>query len=632
SSAEMANPFGEPGSAATDSTIDNIYDSYGVPRTPGLQPVHEPESRCELQDFASWEVERLASAKRREKLMAGFDYEAERKKAAEGRARAIAGGMAVRDIGTPPISDDGESGSEADSSTPRARVETGDRHERVDSDKEVVTFLNPPGTPRTIMMNIEVKLRLLLAVHLLTKAHQTGHDRNEAIRIAAETRTFVHQSKGTTALEARCQYYIAIAHNDDPKVPSNDRARRYHELAREATLGGYPEGRWAGEWLEHWENLNDQWSTTAKIASWAYSTAASVINYVRGSPTTSSKPRRDNAEEDPFGRDRQALSDMSPIERGGERIPSFSTWRSSDAGSPQAASPEVGIVPSRRSTRDSWSLKGGKGLALQGAFQPSFDSGNEALSPTPNRLHSSDPLSASSTKSHFGLAWSKHHPYGKGEIIPGKIFESVSSPENLSSESEQNIPHNVLGGLVDVSRLNAKKTEMRGREWEARRRSYVPEGVSLPRKVYVMQNMLTGHDSPLSDLSPGSDSSIPVIPASYNRPAYFGQRASYTGADPSAPIVASDSSSSYPYSASAVGGEKAAIPVGAGSGSPRKRRIGSLSVIATGLDLAGVLPHRRRSEMAAPEQKLEEGESPFSPKKGGGGFYGVEEGIAEEEV
>ncbi|OQO09579.1 hypothetical protein B0A48_04981 [Cryoendolithus antarcticus] len=631
-STKMAIPFGEPGSATTDSTIDNIYDSYGVPRTPGLQPVHEPESRRELQDFASWEAERLASAKRREKLMAGFDYEAERKKAAEGRARAIARGMAVRDIGTPPISDDGESGSEADSSTPRARAETSVKHDRVDSGEEAVTFLNPPGTPRTIMMNIEVKLRLLSAVHFLTKTNQTAHDRNEATRIAAETRTFVTKCKGTTALEARCQYYIAIAHNDDPKIPSNDRARRYHELAREATLGGYPEGRWAGQWLNHWERLNNQRSPTAKIASWAYSTAVSVISYVRGSSTTPSKPSRSDSEQDPFGRDRQSLSDISPIEGGGERIPSFSTWRSSDAGSPQAASPEAGMFPYRRSTKDSWSLKGGKGVALQGAFQPSFNSGNEALSPTPDRLSNSNPLSASSTRSQFGLAWSKHHPYGKGDIIPGKTFDSVSSPENISSESERNIPHNVLGGLVDLSRLNAKKTEMRGREWEARRRSYVPEGVSPLQKIYVVQNMLAGHDSPLSDLSPSSDSSIPVIPASYKRHTYSGQHNSYTGADPSAPNSASDSSSSYPYNASAVGNDKSVIPVGAGSDSPRKRRMGSLSVIATGLDLAGVLPHRRRSEMAAPEQKLEEGESPFSPKRGDGGIYVTEEGIVEEEV
>nr|OQO22174.1 hypothetical protein B0A51_09861 [Rachicladosporium sp. CCFEE 5018] len=480
SSAIMATPFGEPGSATTDSTINDIYDSY-----------------------------------------------------AEGRARAIARGMAVRDIGTPPISDDDESGSEADSSTPRARTKTSMRHDLVDNEEGAVTFLNPPGTPRTIMMNIEVKLRLLPALHLLTKANQTGHDRNEAIRIAAKTRTF---------------------------------------------------------------------------------------------------PKRGDSEDDPFEHDRRSLTDMSPIEGGGERIPSFSTWRSSDAGSPQAGSPEAGIFPSRRPTRDPWSLKGGKRVAVQGAFQPSFNSGNEALSPTQNRLDNGNPLSASSTKSHFGLAWSKHHPYGKGEIIPGKTFDSVSSPENISSESERDIPHNVLGGLVDVTRLNAKKTETRGREWGARRRSYVPEGVSPPRKVYVAQNMLTGHDSPLSDLSPSSDSSIPVILASPRRPAYFGQGASYTGADPSAPILASDFSSSYPYSASAVGEDKSAIPVGAGSDSPRKRRMGSLSVIATGLDLAGVLPHRRRSDMAAPEQKLEEGESPFSPKKGDGGFYVTGEGIIEEEV
>ncbi|OQO05647.1 hypothetical protein B0A48_09739 [Cryoendolithus antarcticus] len=628
----MAIPFGEPGSATTDSTIDNIYDSYDVPRTPGLQREHEPENRRELQDFASWEAERLASATRREQLMAGFDYEAEIKKAAQGRARAIARGMAVRDIGTPPISDDDKSGSEADSSTPRARAETGSRHGRVDSDVEAVTFLNPPGTPRTIMMNIEVKLRLLPAVHLLTKASQTRHDRNEAIRIAAETRAFVTRCKGTTALEARCQYYIAIAHNDDPKIPNNDRARRHYELAREATLGGYPEGRWAGQWLNHWECLNDQRSPTAKIASWAYSTAASVIEYVRGSPTTPSKPNRGDSEDDPFGRDRRSLTDMSPIEGRGERIPSFSTWRSSDAGSPQAASPEAGIFPSRHPTRDSWSLKGGKRVAVQGAFQPSFNSGNEALSPTQNRLDNGNPLSASSTKSHFGLAWSKHDPYGKGEIIPGKTFDSISSPENIFSESERDIPHNVLGGLVDVTRLSAKKTEMRGCEWEARRRSYVPKGVSSPRKVYVMQNMLTGHYSPLSDLSHGSDSSIPVSPASPRRPACFGQRASYTGAEPSAPITVSDSSSLYPYKASVVSHEKSAVTGRSGSDSPRKRRMGSLSVIATGLDLAGVLPHRRRSEMAAPEQKLEEGESPFSPKKGEGGFYVTEEGIIEEEV
>ncbi|KAK6431600.1 hypothetical protein LTR95_012238 [Oleoguttula sp. CCFEE 5521] len=628
----MAIPFGEPGSATTDSTIDNIYDGYAVPRTSGLQPVYEPESCRELQDFASWEAERLASAKRREKLMAGFDYEAERKKAAVGRARAIARGMAVRDIGTPPISDDGESGLDADSSTPRAGAETSVRHGRVDSDEEAVTFLNPPGTPRTIMMNIEVKLRLLPAVHLLTKANQTAHDRNKAIRIAAETRTFVTKFKGTTALEARCQYYIAIAHNDDPKIPSNDRARRYHELAREATLGGYPEGRWAGQWLKHWECLIDRRSPTTKIASWAYSTAASVISYVRGSPTTPIKPNRSDLEQDPFGRDRQSLSDISPIEAGGERIPSFSTWRSSDAGSPQATSPEAGTFPSRRSTKDSWSLKGGKGVALQGAFQPSFNSGSEALSPAPDRLNNSNPLSASSTTSHFGLAWTKHHPYGKGEIIPGKTFDSVYSPGNTSSESERNIPHNVLGGLVDLSRLNAKKTEMRDREWEARRHSYVPEGVLSPRKTYVAQNILTGHDCPLSDLSPGSDSSIPVIPASHKHLTYSGQQNPYTGADPSAQILASDSSSSYPYNASAVGNDKSAIRAGASSDSPRKRRMGSLSVIATGLGLAGVLPHRRRSEMAAPEQKLEEGECPFSPKRGDGGFYVTEEGIVEEEV
>lgn len=233
----------------------------------------------------------------------------------------------------------------------------------------------------------------------------------------------------------------------------------------------------------------------------------------------------------------------------------------------------------------------------------------EALSPKSGlRQGTSRSEKSDKTRDHFGLPWSERHPYGKGEVLPGKMHEFVESPTQMSTMEEQwgeeqHIPNNVLGGLVEAGNLSPA---MQRSPTRPSRNSIqcTPAGVmqfgapnTTPRKLRVVNG-----PSPLS-----SPSSKPLSP---EHGKYFPEELAPYDRTKSVSFATGAETPMQAMERSAYERRTASDPVGA----PRHRRKASLThlnLMAPALEAMNMLSHRRKSELVA---QMEQGESPLRPK------------------
>lgn len=233
----------------------------------------------------------------------------------------------------------------------------------------------------------------------------------------------------------------------------------------------------------------------------------------------------------------------------------------------------------------------------------------EALSPK-SSSHQDTFISENSDKTlnHFGLPWSERHPYGKGEVLPGKMHEFVESPTAISPlgeawGEEYHIPNHILGGMVEAGNLSPA---MQRSPTRPSRNSiqYTPASAmhfgashTTPRELRIVNGSSTLSSPSLKPTSPEHGKYSPEESATHgrNKSATFA-----TGAE--TPMQAMERS--------AYERRTASEPVGA----PRHRRKTSLThlhLVAPALEAMNMLSHRGRSELVA---QMEQGESPLRPK------------------
>ena len=218
-------------------------------------------------------------------------------------------------------------------------------------------------------------------------------------------------------------------------------------------------------------------------------------------------------------------------------------------------------------------------------------------------------VTSSTTQDFHGLKSSANASYGKGEIINGQQFELVQSPEPIDSiaeedeEEEEQIPANVLGGLVDAAALKPSNPLSRYRP----RRPWPDSDFGIPdymlEKKYHVVNASSPSESPGASISL-SDTKKQQSPtkSSYFVPASntHSRTQSLAIGSPTSPLAT---------------GQSAYAQSEPDSVSPRTKKRNSLSLFirATGLDV-----NRKRDEAA----QMEEGESPaFAPRKEEEGLY-----------
>jgi len=233
----------------------------------------------------------------------------------------------------------------------------------------------------------------------------------------------------------------------------------------------------------------------------------------------------------------------------------------------------------------------------------------EALSPKSNPHRDTFSSEKSDkTRDHFGLPWSERQPYGKGEVLPGKMHEFVESPIDISPLAynwgkESYIPNHVLGGMVEAGKLSPAMQRSPTRP-SRNSLQYTPDNAmrfgashTTPGELHIVNG-----SSPLSSHS--------LKPRSPEHGKYFPEQSTSPGRNKSVTFATGAETPMQAMERSAYEKRTASEPVGA----PRYRRrasITNLSIVAPALEAMNMLSHRRRSELVA---QMEQGESPPRPK------------------
>ena len=412
-------------------------------------------------------------------------------------------------------------------------------------------------TTGNALLTMRIQIRLLPVLHLLTTSDLTPPDRLRARDLAQAALQYATDCHASLALAARCSFYIAHTYYDREDKTTLGDAVFWFERATEASEADYPEGQWAQEWLNHYESVRiDADSRPSTAGSWGNKVLTGAWKMITGYNSGAS---------------------------------------SSDPVSPSAQAPK----PRPRSL---WRLPSG-GSSRAGAVKQA----------TGDRIPSFSSSSGTSggTKDYHGLRWSPNSPWGKGDILNGRPFELVQSPEAIdpiteeNEDEETNIPANVLSGLVEASALSPTMPKSRYRP--ARR--WVNEDFEVPdhmlEKKYRIMNATSPSESPdvSSPLSGPKAQQLPTTSSYFEPTNNSHTRAqsftAYPTSDPQLPTLLTDYAQSEPDNV---------VPRN------RKRNSLSLAIIrATGRDF-----HRVRDEAA----QMEEGESPaFAPKKEEEGLY-----------
>ena len=545
------NPFDENDniSPVTNTDSTNSSAAFG-------QRAEVVRTRKNLLDSAPSSVARSGASG----SSAGF--ERPQAKAAEKR-------LALSDSTRSPITTSGPSHSSATSERPK--VEKNKRKlaltDSTKSNGEHGDVQSPRArhavTTSDALLAIRMNIKLLPAVQLLMASDVTPSNRLRARDHAQAALEYANECDASVSLAARCCFYIAHSYYDRDDEATLPDAVAWFERASEASAGDHPEGQWAQEWLNHYASVKiDADSRPSTAGSW-FSSSNKVLSGVWNMITRSNSNQTSSA----------PVSPSAPKPRPNP------LWRLYSNGSNSAADRKQGSEER----------------------QPSSSSAKNA---------SSSPISdTSSTIQDFhGLKWSANAPYGKGEIINGRQFELVQSPEAIDpiaeedeEEEEKPIPANVLGGLVDAAALKPATPQSRYRP----RRPWPDSDFDVPdymiEKKYHVVNASSPSESPgvsitLSDFkkqqSPTKSSYFPHAGNTHSRAQ------SMAATSPTSPLPTVHSAYAQP--------EPDNI-------SPRNKKRNSLSLLIMGLD-----GRRKRDEAA----QMEEGESPaFAPRKEEEGLY-----------
>lgn len=341
-------------------------------------------------------------------------------------------------------------------------------------------------TSSEAVLAMQIQLRLIQVIKLLTEPNVTPATRAQARTQARAALRFAVDNNASFPLTARCSFYIAHATYNPKDNRTTPEAVNWFERATEAAEADYPEGQWAQEWLDRYESLKID-PRPSSSSSWISNISNNVWNAVfRNNSSAGGLDPPPTPEPRPgplwrlYSNGSTWLSRASPINNG--RIPSFTTVDTGEGTTPTSA---------------------------------------RLITPT-----SANSGTSSGTQDHHGLKWSPGHPFGKGEVLPGRNFELLLSPdpiyedENESDEEEQHIPANVLGGLVETSALSPimqRPYSQRQRPAYYRRSSsdyYVPPAPPAPQKWRIANLTSSPKSSPTSPSTRDSSASASFPTAS----------------------------------------------------------------------------------------------------------------------
>ena len=281
-----------------------------------------------------------------------------------------------------------------------------------------------PQSSQEVALEIMVKIRLLPAVTLLRHSFD-AKAASEAAKVAQDALIWAQNNGASRALQARCCYYIGIAHYILGTRPVYDRPMLWFQRALEAEEP-YDEGRRARSWINHWESTHlspNQWRPTSIDSGfllpplWQAISRSDKESDSRQQQFAEQLASRDNYK----SKHRAAFRSVSLAERG-EVVPSFTTLSSSserkDLKSEEGRSP-----PKRKSSSELHKQP----TATSPNALPNGDSPNTSTSNTGDRL-----------------------------FVEASNF--CSSPEQIfipcdESEPQQSYPNNVHGGLVPIQGL-----------------------------------------------------------------------------------------------------------------------------------------------------------------------------------
>jgi hypothetical protein len=350
---------------------------------------------------------------------------------------------------------------------------------------------------RQAVLTMQIQIRLIPVIKLLTAAVTTPSTRARALELAHAAFQYAKDHNASSALLARCSFYTAHATYDSKDNRTTQDAVTWFQRAVEADEGEYPEGQWAQQWLNRYESVNmDSRPSTGN--SWIATISNNVWNSVFRAKSSS-----EDQDSQPALKPRPGFlwrlysnENTRPAKSGFGRVPSFTTWNSGETASQAGeGSSQAGEALPPSSAREASPIapspaKEASPTILSYAKYPSptfFGYAKESIPGTPSSATSSG------TQDHYGLKWSPGHPFGKGKVLYGRDFELVFSPDMISpiqaipeeehehgedeqlrrveeqiwqeEERLQHLPANVHGSLTDAPQreISFRTKRMQGR-------------------------------------------------------------------------------------------------------------------------------------------------------------------------